>query len=51
MSMAAGQNFTPEQRASARKMLKKMMFMYFALLNGWQISMLQNGKFQFTRSK
>lgn len=37
-------------RAKIRKTFKKMMFMYMALLQGWQIHMLKDGKFHLSRN-
>jgi len=40
-----------EEKVKAKRTFKKMIFMYMALLNGWQIHMLHDGKFQLSRAK
>ena len=42
-------DLTAEQKTNAKRTFKKMIFVYMALLGGWQIHMLHDGKFQLTR--
>ncbi len=40
-----------EKSAHYRKKIKEIMFLYFALLHGWRIEMLESGTFHFSRSQ
>jgi hypothetical protein len=44
------QNLTSDELAKTKKTFKKMMFLYMALLNGWNVRMLRKGSFQLSRS-
>lgn len=48
-SMHPFDSLTSDERAKTKKTLKKMMFLYLALLNGWHVHMLHDGKFQLYR--
>lgn len=41
--------YDSDKSADARKMLKKLMFLYLANLNGWHIQKISSNKFQMTK--
>ena len=46
---AAKEKEDSDKSADFRKMLKKIMFLYLAVLNGWQIQQISTNKFQMTK--
>lgn len=47
------ENYTqfPDTNALHRKTLKKMIFLYMSLLNGWQIKLIEPDKFEFRKDE